>query len=126
MKTETTAKALIIAKTYIKAIADKDVEKILSVSADNIICTSPLGQITGTAAFRKFHDGFSHMIKKITVLATFGDDDQAVVVYKADTHPVADSIVAEHLIVKNGKIVSTRVIYDATPFAAFVASLPKH
>ena len=126
MKTETTGKALTLARTYINAIAAKDIEKILSVSADDIICNSPLGQIAGTIAFRKFHEGFSRMTKRITVLAAFGDDEHAVIVYEADTHPVPKAITAEHIVVKNGKIASTRVIYDGTPFAAYVASLPKH
>lgn len=126
MKIETHGKALTVANTYIKAIAEKDVEGILSVSADDILCTSPLGQIAGTAAFRKFHEGFGRMLKKITVLAAFGDDEQAVIVYRADTHPVPEAITAEQIVVKDGKIVSTRVIYDATPFAAYVASVSKH
>ncbi len=125
MSTESHGTALDIAKTYINAIADKDVETILSLSANDILCDSPLGRIVGTAAFRKFHEGFSRMIKKITLLAAFGDDNHAVIVYEADTHPVPKAITAEHIFVKNGKIASTRVIYDTTPFAAFVASLPK-
>jgi hypothetical protein len=66
------------------------------------------------------------MIKKVTVLAVYGDDDQAVVVYSADTHPVANAVVAELLKVKNGKIASTEVIYDATPFAAYTATVQPH
>ena len=121
--TETTEKALTVARIYADAIASKDVNKIMSVSAEDVICTSPLGQIGGAAAFRGFQEGFAKMIKKVTVVAVFGDDEHAVIVYDADTHPVANAAVAEHLVVKNGKIASTRVIYDATPFAAYVASL---
>lgn len=113
-----------IAKAYVNAIANKDIDKIISMSAADVTCTSPLGQIQGIAAFRGFQEGFAKMIKKVTVIAVFGNDDHAVVVYDADTHPVANAVVAEHLVVKNGKIAATRVIYDATPFAAYVASLP--
>jgi len=56
------------------------------------------------------------MIKKVTVLAAFGDDEQAVIVYDAETHPVPSVTAAELIVVKNGKIASTEVIYDATPF----------
>jgi hypothetical protein len=125
MISETNAKALMIARTYIDAIATKDVEKIMSVVADNVICNSPVGQLGGAAAFRGFQEGFAKMLKKLTVIAAFGDDEQAVVVYDAETYPVASAIVAEHIIVKNGKIASARVIYDATPFAAYMATQPK-
>ena len=66
------------------------------------------------------------MIKKVMILAIYGDDQQAVVVYNVDTHPVANAIVAELLTVKNGKIASTDVIYDATPFSAYMATVRPH
>ncbi|UZE21983.1 nuclear transport factor 2 family protein [Pseudomonas sp. B21-056] len=120
------ATALETARTYVNAIADKNVETILSISAKNIICTSPLGRITGIEGFRAFHDGFSKMITTLTVLAIYGDDNQAVVIYDAQTHPVPHSVVAELLKVQNGKLVSTDVIYDATPFAAYMATVQPH
>ncbi|MBR0825489.1 nuclear transport factor 2 family protein [Bradyrhizobium manausense] len=118
--------ALAIARTYVEAIVNKDVEAIISNAADNVVCTSPIGRIAGTEAFRGFHAGFARMIKKITVLAAYGDDVQAVIVYNAETHPVPNSIVAELIKVKNGKIASTDVIYDATPFAAYMATVQPH
>jgi ketosteroid isomerase-like protein len=124
--TEMNRTALTIARTYVDAIASKDVDKIMSVSADDVVCTSPIGQTHGTAAFRGFHDGFARMIKKVTLLAAFGDDEQAVIVYEAHTHPVASAITAEFITVKNNKIASTRVIYDATPFAAYMATVQPH
>ena len=126
MKTETTGKALSVARIYVNAIANKDVEKILSVSADDIICSSPIGRLQGIAAFRGFHEGFARMIKKVTVLAAFGDDERAVIVYNAETHPVASAITAELIVVKNGKIASTEVIYDSAPFAAYMATVKPH
>ena len=126
MKTETISKALTVARIYVNAIAGKDIEKILSVSADDIICNSPVGRLEGIAAFRGFHEGFARMIKKVTVRAAFGDDEQAVIVYSAETHPVPSATTAELIVVKNGKITSTEVIYDATPFAAYMATVEPH
>lgn len=121
--TETNGQALAVARIYASAIASKDVDRLISVSAEDVTCTSPLGQIEGAAAFRGFQEGFAKMIKHVNLVAVFGDDEHAVVIYDADTYPVAHAVVAEHLVVRNGKIASTRVIYDATPFAAYVASL---
>ncbi|MCS3446888.1 MULTISPECIES: nuclear transport factor 2 family protein [Bradyrhizobium] len=124
--TERNGKALAVAHTYFDAMASRDADKIVSISADDIVCNSPRGELNGSAAFRGFHEGFSRMIKKLTLLAAFGDDAEAVIVYDADTHPVANAIVAEHLTVENGKIASTRVIYDATAFAAYAATVQPH
>lgn len=124
--TERNGKALAIARIYVEAIASKDVETIVSVSADDVACISPIGRLAGTQRFREFHDGFARMIRKVTVLAAYGDDEQAVVVYNAETHPVPNSVVAELLKIKDGRIVSTEVIYDATPFAAYMAAAKPH
>lgn len=122
----TTTKAVEIARTYVKAMADKNVDAILSISAPDVVCTSPLGQTTGIEAFRGFQEGFARMITNLTILAVHGDDKQAVVVYDVETHPVPHAVVAELLKIKDGKLASTQVIYDATPFAAYVATVQPH
>ena len=122
----TTGKALQIARSYVEAIANKDVETILSITADDVVCTSPLGQTTGRERFRAFDEGFARMITGLTVLAVQGDDKQAVVVYDVETHPVPHAAVAELIKVEDGKLASTDVIYDATPFAAYVAAVQPH
>ncbi|WP_042858948.1 nuclear transport factor 2 family protein [Dickeya sp. NCPPB 3274] len=119
-------KALEIARICVAAMAKKDVETIISLSAENIVCTSPIGQITGIERFQSFQEGFARMITNLTVLAAYGDDEQAVVVYDAETYPVPHSVVAELIKVRDGKIASTVVIYDATPFAAYMASVQPH
>ncbi|MBR1179051.1 nuclear transport factor 2 family protein [Bradyrhizobium sp. KB893862 SZCCT0404] len=126
MNTQSSGKALQIARTYVEAIARKDVDTIISVAADDIVCTSPRGRIVGTGTFRAFHGGFARMLRNVTILAIHGDDEQAVVIYNAETHPVANAICAELLTMRNGKIASTEVIYDATPFAAFAATVQPH
>lgn len=115
-----------IAHRYVEAMANKDVDTILSISSDHIVCTSPLGQIAGIDKFRGFQEGFARMIVNLTAIAVFGDDGQAVVVYHVETHPVARAQVAEYLIIEDGKIAATDVIYDATPFAAYAAGAQQH
>jgi limonene-1,2-epoxide hydrolase len=122
----TTGKALEITRTYVKAIADNDVNTILSISTDDVVCTSPIGQTTGIERFRAFHEGFARMITNLTVLAVHGDDKQAVVVYDVETHAVPHAVVAELIKVKGGKLAATDVIYDATPFAAYLATVQSH
>ncbi|MQB42622.1 nuclear transport factor 2 family protein [Rhizobium sp. ICMP 5592] len=123
---EQTGNAAKIARAYVDAIANKDVDTIMAISSEDVVCTSPIGKLTGTQAFRGFHDGFGRMIKTMSILAVYGDDEQAVVVYDVETHPVPHAITVELLKVRNGKIASTEVIYDATPFAAYMATVKPH
>ncbi|WP_245461772.1 nuclear transport factor 2 family protein [Rhizobium leguminosarum] len=123
---EHTGRATAIACTYVEAIASKDIDTILEVSAEDVICTSPIGKVSGTQAFRRFHEGFARMIKSVNILAVYGDDNQAVVVYEAETHPVPHAVTVELITISGGKIASTDVIYDSAPFAEYMATAKPH
>lgn len=124
--TATNTDALQIALSYFHAMANKDVDGIMALVDDRIACFNPVGDFAGSERFRSFEEGFARMIEKLTLLAAFGDEKQAVIVYACDTLPVKNSYVAEHLTVEAGKITSSRVIYDSVPYAAYMASRPKH
>lgn len=119
-------RAAAIACTYVEAIARKDIDAILEITAEDIACASPIGKLSGAQAFRGFHEGFARMIKGLTILAVYGGDDQAVVIYEADTHPVANALTVELLTISAGKIASTDVIYDSAPFAEYMATVRPH
>ncbi|MGO6980482.1 nuclear transport factor 2 family protein [Rhizobium leguminosarum] len=123
---EHTGRATAIACTYVEAIASKDIDTILEVSAEDVICTSPIGKLSGTQAFRRFHEGFARMIKSVNILAVYGDDNQAVVVYEAETHPVPHAVTVELITISGGKIASTDVIYDSAPFAEYMTTVKRH
>jgi len=118
--------AVKVARAYFEAMATKDIEGIIGLTADNVTCDSPVGQLSGIQTYRGFQEGFARMLEKLTLQAAFGDDAQAVLIYVADTLPVKGAYVAEYLTVKAGKITSVRVIYDGAPFAAYLASAPNH
>lgn len=42
--TKTAAKAAEIAHIYVDAMANKDIEKIVSISSSDVVCSSPLGK----------------------------------------------------------------------------------
>jgi hypothetical protein len=120
------AKAAKVARAYFEAMAAKNVDGIIALTAGSVTSDSPIGQLSGIQAFRRFQEGFARMIENLTLKAAFGDDAQAVIVYVADTLPVKGAYVAEYLTVEAGKITSVRTIYDGTPFAAYQASQPRH
>lgn len=111
-----------VARAYFEAMAAKDVDAIMALTHEDVVCISPLGELTGSEAFRRFSEGFARMIEKLTLVSALGDGADAMIAYSADTFPVKDAYVAEHLVIRDGKIASTRVIYDATPFAAYAAA----
>jgi hypothetical protein len=53
-----------------------------------------------------------------SMIAAFGDDETAVVVYDTETVPVKSAPAAECVTVKAGKIIYSRFIFDRAPFQA--------
>jgi hypothetical protein len=86
--------------------------------ADDIVCDAPAGRIEGAAAYRDFMAPFVQMLLGAELLAAFGDDEHAVVVYDTRTTLVPSGPATEYVTVHNGKITCSRFIFDRVPFAA--------
>ena len=69
-------------------------------------------------AYEKFLGPFAQMLIGNELLAAFGDETKAVLVYDTRTPPVASAPGAECLTVRDGKIVHNRFIFDRLPFEA--------
>lgn len=54
---------------------------INSLSADDVNCTSSVGELKGTASFHGFHERFAQMLSKLTLVDAFGNDEKAVILY---------------------------------------------
>ena len=52
------------------------------------------------------------------LIAAFGDDKTALLIYDAGTIPVHDAPAAEFVTVTDGKISQMRIIFDRLPFDA--------
>jgi hypothetical protein len=61
---------------------------------------------------------FTQIVTRCELIAAFGDDDTAVLMYDTDTVPVPDAPGAECLTVVDGKISHLRIVFDRLPFAA--------
>ncbi len=110
--------ALATALAYHEAWKDRDLERALSYIADDIVCDAPAGRLEGADAYRAFLTPFFRILKGTTLLAAFGDDDQALIMYDAETIPVPSAPGAECVTVRNGRIVYSRFLFDRAPFEA--------
>jgi ketosteroid isomerase-like protein len=110
--------ALDVALAYYDAWTSKDFDRALTYIADDIVCDAPAGRIEGAAAYREFMGPFVQILEQAQLLAAFGDDETAVVVYDTKTVPVPSAPGAECLTVREGKIARSRFIFDRAPFQA--------
>jgi ketosteroid isomerase-like protein len=116
--TESTSPALEVALAYFHAWTGHDLDKAMEYIADDIVCDAPAGRLEGVAAYRGFMGPFVQILTGSEILAAFGDDQRAVVVYDTATVPVKSAPAAECVTVHDGKIAYSRFIFDRAPFDA--------
>jgi SnoaL-like domain len=115
---DTDSPALQTALAYHRAWTNHDMERAMTYVADDIVCQAPAGRLEGAAAFRGFMEPFAQILTRSELIAAFGDDTTAVVMYDTDTVPVKGAPGAECLTVEAGKITHMRIIFDRLPFDA--------
>ena len=110
--------ALRTALAYYQAWTGHDLDQAMGLIADDIICDAPAGRLEGAAAYRGFMGPFVQILKGATLIAAFGDERTALIMYDTETVPVTSAPGAECLTVSDGKITHSRFIFDRTPFDA--------
>lgn len=115
---EATIPALDTALAFHQAWVNKDLDLAMSYLAEDIVCDAPAGRVEGVAAYREFMAPFVQMLIDSQMIAAFGDQDRAVIVYDTRTALVDSAPAAECVTVVDDKITYNRFIFDRTPFDA--------
>jgi hypothetical protein len=108
--------ALATALAYFRAWTGGDFDAAMAYIDDDIVCQAPAGRLEGAEAFRDFMGPFSQIVTRAELIAGFGDNSTAVLMYDTDTRPVKDAPGAECHTVVDGRIVHIRIIFDRQPF----------
>ncbi len=114
--TENGTAALETALAYHRDWTSHDIDHAMTHIADDIVCQAPGGRLVGAKAFRGFMAPFVQILTSSKLMAAFGDDRTAVLIYDTDTVPVKDAPGAECLTCEDGKITHMRIIFDRLPF----------
>ncbi|GLW35433.1 nuclear transport factor 2 family protein [Actinoplanes regularis] len=112
------SRALRTALAYHEAWTTKDLERAMSYIAADIVCDAPAGRIEGIDAYRAFLAPFLQILRDARMIAAFGDDETALMMYDTSTTPVPSAPGAECVTVKAGKIIYSRFLFDRAPFQA--------
>ena len=105
-----------IALAYFSAWTGKDMDQAMTYVAEDIICDAPAGRIVGKEEYRAFLGPFAQMLISSSLLAAYGDDEQAILMYDTKTPPVPSAPGAEYLTIVDGKITASRFLFDRLPF----------
>ncbi|MDQ6778597.1 MAG: nuclear transport factor 2 family protein [Actinomycetota bacterium] len=110
--------ALEVSRAYYQAWTAKDFERAMTFVADGIVCETPGGKLEGAEAFRAFMEPFTRIVTRAELIASFGDERSALLMYDTDTVPVPHAPGAESHRVDDGKITHITIIFDRQPFTA--------
>jgi ketosteroid isomerase-like protein len=113
-----TSPAMQVALAYYEAWTSKDLDRAMSYISEDIVCEAPAGRIEGAEAYRGFMGPFVQILKGSNMIAAFGDERTALVMYDTETVPVKSAPAAEFVTVENGKITHSRFVFDRQPFEA--------
>lgn len=110
--------ALETALAYHRAWTGHDFDRAMTYIDDDIVCEAPAGRLQGADAFRGFMEPFTHILTDSSLLAAFGDETTALLMYDTRTLPVESAPGAECLTVQDGTITHMRIIFNQAPFIA--------
>jgi hypothetical protein len=81
------SRALQTALAYFAAWTSHDFDHAMTYLADDLVCHAPSGRFDGAEAFRGFMEPFSQILSRAEVIAAYGDDETALLMYDTDTVP---------------------------------------
>jgi hypothetical protein len=113
----TSSAAQKIAEEYVRAWTGRDVEKALSLAADNVVCEAPNGTFEGIDRLREFLEPFVGTLVDATVVDVLGNDTHAAAVYVTDTQFLKNFRGMDYITVENGKITQIISHFDLLPMA---------
>ena len=102
--------------SYFNAWTSGNFDQAIRYLSPAIVCNTPVGTITGSEAFRGFMGPFAGSLTSSKLLAAFGDENTALIMYDSATTIVADAPGAELHTVVDGSITSITIIFDRQPF----------
>lgn len=115
--TDPTSPALKVSLDHFNAWTGGDFAAAMSFVAEEIVCHTPTGVLHGSAAYADFMGPFAGICQRADLLAGYGDDTTALIMYDTATLPVDDAPGAELHTVTGGKITAITIIFDRLPFA---------
>ncbi|TGQ71010.1 nuclear transport factor 2 family protein [Mesorhizobium sp. M00.F.Ca.ET.186.01.1.1] len=102
-----------IATAFTKAWTGHDLEKAASFVAEDVVFDGPMQQSTGKEPYLKGLTKLSQDVTGIRMIAAFGDERQALLMYDLMTKSSGALSCAKHLTVSGGKIHSDKLTFDS-------------
>lgn len=99
---------------YYTALGEKNIEAVKECLHPDIQFTDPQETVIGREAVLNAAKGFTSIFKSLTIVAKFGSEDQAVIVYEVEIPGLAKKLQAASLLsFREGLISQIELFYDS-------------
>lgn len=109
--------ALQTALAYYDAWRRRDHSTAMHVVADDVVAETPFGRLEGAAALHQSETEFANILTGATLIASFGDQDTALLLYNTHTLPVPSVLSAKYFVIEDGEITAIKGLFDRSVFA---------
>jgi hypothetical protein len=113
-----TATPLELARGYHDAWTSKNLEEANGYLAVDLETDVPLDTYANAAEFLRGLSGFVQLVTDVKLLAEFGDDEEAMLLYDVEVNSIGRLRVAEHFTVVDRQITRIRHVHDTAALRA--------
>ena len=106
-----------VAEDFFAAWTSKDFDRARALLRDDLSFQGPIDTFGDADSYLRAIQGLSQIVTGVERRKIFVDGDDVCVIYDLKTAPVPNTPTAEWYHVRDGKIASIRVFFDARPFA---------
>lgn len=108
----TQATPVAVARAFTVAWSSHDMDGAANFLAQDVVFDGPGGHTTGREAYMSGLIPFATRVTSANILAAFGDDERAIIMYEVTVGPGTILTCAELLTVHDGQIQADRLAFD--------------
>ena len=113
-----------IAQTFYTAFGEKNVESMEKYLHPDVQLITPLSNLQGKEAYLEAVKSFMAFFKALSIRATFGEGDQAVVVYDLDcSGGIGKTSGVALMTFQEGMITRNELFHDTSPYTKIMDEL---
>ena len=101
-----------LASAFIEAFGRRDMAAVAGYLADDVAFESPRATLTGAEPVVAAMAEFAQVVTGVSIVAVVGDDERAMIMYDIATGPFGTLRAVDHLVVRDGSIVSDTLVFD--------------
>lgn len=102
-----------VARAFTEAWTSHDLELAASYVAEDVIFDGPLGHTDGKQEYMKGIGGLASIVTGLSILAAYGDEERALIMYELTTRQFGVLTCAKLLTMRDGKILNDRLTFDS-------------